>query len=80
MALKLKDALKSPPPVRTGMKSRIDVWRDALDPEDREALDTALLNEEWTTSAIHEIAKKDGLDIQGAAFRAWRKRFQEERA
>lgn len=68
----LKDLLKTPPRVQVGVKSRVDIWREALNADDQKAFDTAVRNPEWPTSALWRIAVADGLDIKDAAFRSWR--------
>lgn len=70
----LKDALKTPSQKRTGYRSRIDEYREALDDEDRKALDAAVANPEWTTSGITNALNDDGLDISDSAVRDWRRR------
>lgn len=70
----LKDALKTPPKTQTGYRSRIDVWREELDADDRNAFDAAVRNTAWTTSALVNVVNEDGLKISDAAFRDWRKR------
>lgn len=70
----LKDALKTPPKTRTGFRSKVDVWREALDDADRKAFDAAVKNPEWTTSALVAVVTTEGLEISDAAFRDWRKR------
>lgn len=70
----LKDALKTPPRVVTGYRSRIDEWRDALEEGDRKAFDAAVRNPEWTTSALVNVVSAEGLQISDGAFRDWRKR------
>lgn len=77
----LKDALKTPPPVRTGFRSKIDVWREALDEGDRKAWDAAVRNPAWTTSALVNVVNAEGgLKISDAALRDWRKRTLREKA
>lgn len=77
----LKDALKTPPPARTGFRSKIDVWRDALDPSDRAAWDAAVRNPEWTTAALTNVVNAEGgLKVSDAALRDWRKRTLREAA
>jgi hypothetical protein len=76
----LKDALKTPPPVRTGFRSKIDIWREALEPADRKAFDAAVRNPEWTTTALTNVVNGEGLTISDAALRDWRKRILREPA
>lgn len=71
----LQDALKTPPaPARTGYRSRIDVWREALDEADRKAFDAAVRNPAWQTAALVDVVAESGLIISEGAFRDWRKR------
>lgn len=71
----LQDALKTPPaPARTGYRSRIDVWRDALPEAERKAFDAAVRNPAWQTSALVDVVADNGLIISEGAFRDWRKR------
>jgi hypothetical protein len=76
----LKDALKTPPKTRTGYRSRIDIWREALDDDDRKAFDAAVRNPEWTTSALVNVVNAEGLKVADATFRDWRKRTLREAA
>lgn len=77
----LKDALKTPPQTRTGYRSRIDIWREALEPADRKAFDAAVRNPDWTTTALTNVVNAEGgLKISDAAFRAWRRRVLRENA
>lgn len=69
----LQDALKAgPPQVRTGFRSKVDIWRESLDEADRNAFDAAVKNPEWTNRALVEIVNAEGLDISEPGFRAWR--------
>lgn len=71
----LKDALRTPPKTRTGYRSRVDVWREALDDADRRAFDAAVKNPEWTTAALVNVVNAEGgLKVADATFREWRKR------
>lgn len=71
----LKDVLKTPPPAKvTGYRSKVDIWRESLDEADRKALDAAVLNPEWTNSALHEVVTGQGVEIGESAFRDWRRR------
>lgn len=77
----LKDALKTPPPTRTGYRSKIDVWREGLDPADRKAFDAAIQNPEWTTAALTNVVNAEGgLKVSDAAMRDWRKRVRRDAA
>lgn len=77
----LRDALKTPPPTRTGNRSKIDIWREALDDADRKAFDAAVHNPEWTTAALTNVVNAEGgLKVSDAALREWRKRTLRESA
>ena len=75
----LKDALKTPPKTRTGYRSRIDEWREALDESDRRAFDASVRNPAWMTSALTNVVNGEGLEISEGAFRDWRKRILREK-
>lgn len=69
----LKDALKTPPKGRV-YRSRVDVWREALDESDRRAFDKAAADPEWSTAALLDVVRPAGLDVQESALRLWRRR------
>lgn len=68
----LKDALAEPPKRRAGFRSKVDVWREDLSAEDREAFDAAVQNPAWTNIALVDVVRAEGLTISEPGFRAWR--------
>lgn len=68
----LMDDLKTPPSTSTGFRSKVDVWRDSLNDEDRAAFDAAVNDTAWNTSALRRVVLKHGVEISDPGFRQWR--------
>lgn len=73
----LKDVLKTPPPVRTGQRSKVEIWRDGLDEADRKVFDAAVRNPDWPASVLAKALKSQGLDVSGQAMAYYRRKVME---
>lgn len=74
----LKDKLAAPPASKR--MNVIDTWRDGLDDSTRAAFDAAVVDRNWTTSALHSVLLEEGFELARDTLTRYRGRKLRENA
>lgn len=69
----LRDMLAAPPVRET--PSKVALWRDTLDAEDRSAFDAAVRNPAWTNTGLARMLTAAGFKVDESSIRRYRERL-----